>query len=254
MKPIQDILPDQLARIRQARLAYRQQQIARHGWNADVSCAECGDTGYLPDRVGIACLSCDEGRAIAERQHREEAWTTICPRRFRDAQFETHPNRAAVGAVQTWCADDVHHGTNLLLSGPLGTGKTSLAYAALREAFVDGRTVKAGSVPDLMDANRPVDAGRERDSEAQVTNLQRVQVLLLDDLGAEKPSDWQREQLYRIVNGRYERGLPTIITTNQHDLEERVGGATLSRFREDVRTVAVVGADLRRAARFRIVE
>ena len=59
-------------------------------------------------------------------------------------------------------------------------------------------------------------------------------MLILDDLGAEKPSDWVKEQLYVIINRRYENMLPTIITTNctMNELKDRIGERTASRIIE----------------------
>ena len=69
----------------------------------------------------------------------------------------------------------------------------------------------------------------------------------MDDLGAEKPSDWVSEQLYMIINSRYEDMLPTIITTNCNtkELIERLGERTVSRIIEMTEPVTIKASDYR---------
>ena len=248
MHPISDVLGTSIETISERRRQFRASQIDRWGFAADCDCAECGDAGYLPDRPDVPCQSCETGRAIAQRMRRDLDWNALCPFRFRGFRLESHPNREAVREVEAWLDTGAERGQNLLLSGPIGTGKTGLAVAALRELFVSGRTVRLGTVPDLMQALRPQDPTRQPGQDASIHDLQRVQVLLLDDLGAERPTEWQAEQLYMVINGRYERGLPTIVTTNRDDFAVRIGSRAMSRFIEDVAAVAVLGADLRRHA------
>jgi DNA replication protein DnaC len=70
----------------------------------------------------------------------------------------------------------------------------------------------------------------------------------IDDLGAEKRSDWVLEQLYAIVNERYEAERSIIVTTNLIDigeLEQQIGERTVSRLSEVCETIALLGTDQR---------
>lgn len=245
MQSIRDVIKMSSEAISERRRQFRTAQVERWGFAPDCECVECGDTGYLPDRPDVPCQSCERGRTIAQRTRRELDWQALCPPRFRDCRLDSHPNLAVVREVEDWLEVGVERGQNLLLSGPIGTGKTGLAIGVLRELFLAGRTVRFGTVPDLMQALRPQDPNKEPEMHASIRDLQRTQVLLLDDLGAERPTEWQAEQLYMVINGRYERGLPTIVTTNRDDFAARIGARAMSRFSEDLHAVAVLGADLR---------
>lgn len=250
MKAIDEVIASNLAAIAEVRRRRRDERIARYGFAADVDCAECGDTGMDPDGRDVPCPVCARGRAIAGSRTRLASWAQTCPPRYAELTIDTHPDRSARRAVADWMELAIERGTNLMISGPTGTGKTGLALAALREMHIaHERTVRFGTMPDLMAALRPDDARIARDERATVEQLQRVQVLLLDDLGAERPTEWQSEQLYRVIDGRYQRGLPTIITTNLASVEDRVGPRTMSRFRADSIAVALIGPDLRRRRR-----
>jgi DNA replication protein DnaC len=238
-------LTTQIERIDRARKARRRERIARHGWAEAVSCAECGDTGWVPGWRDRPCRCCERGRVETERRERERAWEARCPRRMRGYTLDGHPNGSAAAVVRGWLEQEARGGTNLVLTGHVGTGKTGLATGALREAALAGWSVRSGTVADVLDGLRP---RPERDAgEVAMAALQRTGLLLLDDLGVEKSSEWQAERLYMIVNGRYERGLPTIVTTNrtQAELVARVGERVMSRLMDRVRVVALTGADRR---------
>src|SRR6266566_2117506 len=99
----------------------------------------------------------------------------------------------------------------LLLVGTCGCGKTHLAAAVANQLLDSGATVYFTTVPDLLDALRAAFVSPER--YAQLFALVReVEVLVLDDLGAQQPSPWSNEKLLQILNYRAMYALPTIIT------------------------------------------
>lgn len=129
----------------------------------------------------------------------------------------------AVAEAREWCA---------FLYGPPGNGKTHLAVAALLE-------MGAGifwRVPDFLAFLR-TNLQREISHEAQRTTEQLISaygkapaLLVLDDLGTENATDWACEQLYRVLDGRYEHRVPTIITSNVSS--EKIDQRIWSRYRE----------------------
>lgn len=138
---------------------------------------------------------------------------------------------------------------SLLLTGPVGTGKTYAAYAALRlvgESYCPIEWIGATTATLLGDL-RP---SAKRDSEATMNAYLRTALLFLDDLGAAKSSEWVEEVIYRIVDHRYMNCLPTIFATNvpPGELAERLGDRTASRLAGMCQIVAIKGADRRRAA------
>lgn len=134
----------------------------------------------------------------------------------------------AVADGATWCA---------LLVGPSGLGKSHLAVAALKERF--GYYWEAGA---LLRNIRELSFGDGHAEEDVLAGWQDGRFLLVvDDLGAEKQTDWAKGTLYSILNARYSQELPTIITTNNPDaIDDRI----LSRFYAGA--VVCKGKDLRR--------
>jgi DNA replication protein DnaC len=111
----------------------------------------------------------------------------------------------------------------LLLMGPVGTGKTHLAVAALKQLVVDkgvsGRFSDFTSL--LLEMQLAFDnAGDKREL---VRPLIETEVLVLDELGARKPTAWVMDQLYYLVNTRYVEQRTTIFTTNYSDFQGQSG-------------------------------
>lgn len=107
----------------------------------------------------------------------------------------------------------------LLLEGTYGCGKTHLAAAIGNERLQRGEVVLFITVPDLLDHLRSTYApSAEATYDETFERIRNASLLILDDLGSESPSQWAREKLFQLLNHRYSRRLPTIITTNV-DLE-----------------------------------
>lgn len=111
----------------------------------------------------------------------------------------------------------------LVLYGPTGTGKTHLAVAALRNAMYRGLTGAYLSMPELIDRMRG-DFGAA--GEAIISSVKSVGLLVLDDLGTERHTEYTVEAVYRVVDARTTSGLPVIVTSNYapSDLAARFGG------------------------------
>ncbi|MET9655607.1 ATP-binding protein [Streptomyces sp. NPDC006510] len=138
-------------------------------------------------------------------------------------------------------------GPSLLIAGPTGTGKTHQAYGAVRSLLTAGVRLRweAATTADLYARLRPR-AGH--DAERDLATLSSCPLLILDDLGAAKQSEWTEEITYRLINRRYTDLLPTLITTNLPTaaLRDAVGDRVASRLAEMTTTVVLTGADRRR--------
>lgn len=181
-------------------------------------------------------------------------WTAAVPYRYRDATAE-HPD------IQAWAdraAKDYREAGFLVINGSIGTGKTHQAYGALRriaEAGPKRFEMLAITAPDLYARMRP--GGSDKGAEHELKQFARIPLLLLDDLGTEKLSEFTEEATYRIVNERYNACLPLIITTNHAvrapdgsgipDLVTRLGDRLASRLAQDAHIVTLTGPDLRRS-------
>lgn len=116
-----------------------------------------------------------------------------------------------------------NEGKGLVLWGPTGTGKTHFAVACLRNWLARGGTGAYLSMPDAVDRMR----GDFGEAAAQVLEaVGSAGLLVLDDLGAERRTDYTLEAAYRLINQRLMSGLPAVATTNYSpdDLAARYGG------------------------------
>jgi DNA replication protein DnaC len=145
----------------------------------------------------------------------------------------------------------------LVLSGPVGVGKTHLAVSTLKGLTERGYTClfyEFGSLlKEIQDSYNP----NTKTSELTVLRPVLVaDVLVLDELGASKPTDWVRDTMAHIINSRYNDRRLTIFTTNYPDermdgreetLEDRIGVRLRSRLFEMCRSVKIKGDDYRRS-------
>lgn len=102
---------------------------------------------------------------------------------------------------------------HLILTGWYGVGKSHLAFGIAGACLARGMAVYAATVPDMLDMLRESMKAEKLDEFMQ--DLKTMDVLVLDDLGVEKESDWAREKLFQIVDYRYRNHRPMVITTNQ---------------------------------------
>lgn len=200
----------------------------------------------------IFCGGCPEGRAAAEtyreRKARHEAasrqaalnarWRNAAiPPEFARATFEGYLARDGVNALMRRAAELVRDWPRttdwLLLSGPVGVGKTGLACLALRELMaVGGASGLYVVVPDLLSTIKDsFDPHSEVRSSELTDALLAADALLLDDLGVQQRTEWSVELLYRVINTRHLAGRRTLITTNLDlaQLAAQLGDRTVSR-------------------------
>jgi DNA replication protein DnaC len=157
--------------------------------------------------------------------------------RFVEATVE-HPQIAAwVAAARRGSRD------GLVIRGPVGTGKTHAAVAAYRAVVSSGVLPSvAVAVPALLDGLRP---GRE--AVEHLDACESARLLLLDDLAAERATDWTAETLYRLIDARYARRLPTIVTMNATGamIRDSLGDRVASRLNGLGQHVVLDGPDRR---------
>ncbi|MFC9395010.1 ATP-binding protein [Streptomyces sp. NPDC057027] len=175
------------------------------------------------------------------------------PARFRHALAD-HPQVTAwaneiarTGRPGPAGAPGIAEGPSLRIVGPTGTGKTHQAYGAIRTLLAAGVRLhwQAVTAADLYARLRPRPGF---DSERDLQSLMRCPLLLLDDLGAAKTSEWTEELTYRLINHRYEHLRPTLITSNltTDALRAALGDRVSSRLAQMTERVTLEGEDRRR--------
>jgi DNA replication protein DnaC len=220
----------------------------------------CDGSGWIlgPEDVARPC----DCRAQRLRKGRNRGLASVIPARYRGVSFDRPPvsdmarsleTKMAVSQVRGYVDEldqRLEEGRGLWLFGETpGTGKTTLAMLISSAALQAGHSVAIYSLPKLLARIR-----RTYDSEPGGDNylsfferLTAVDLLHIDDLGAEKRSDWVLEQLYALVNERYEARRSMLITTNlrHEELEEQIGARTVSRLGQTCEEVEVRGEDQR---------
>lgn len=129
------------------------------------------------------------------------------------ADYEvTADNKAAVKAANE-LVENPQFG--LYIYGKPGTGKTFLAAIIAQELIHKGKSVIFGDVPSVLDDLKDTfDGGGENKLSQLMSMLAETDMLVLDDLGTEVPTEWAVERLYKIINDRYNSDKPLIVTSN----------------------------------------
>lgn len=170
---------------------------------------------------------------------------TRIPPRFEAKSFENFAagrNRdrknvlqAAKAYVSSFKLNNGHEQQGLNISGSVGAGKTHIAIAILRGVVQKGYS---GLYYNMVDLLKDIRATYNNDSnlteDALLEKIHQPDLLVLDDLGAEKTTEWVNDRLYLIINRRYEACKPVVVTTNLDlaELSQKVGNRTVSRLCE----------------------
>lgn len=215
----------------------------------------CDGSGWIDDEETRTVRPCGcRPQLVASR--RVSALSATIPKRYRGVSFDRPPvadmPAPQVDVVRRYARNveaRLDAGRGLWLHGSVGTGKTTLAMLVSRAALDVGRTVAIYSLPRLLAEIRGTFESDAQGAYVQLLDrLTEVDLLHVDDLGAEKTSAWVLEQLYSIVNARYEAERAVLVTTNQDadDIAEQVGERTVSRLMEMCEVLPLLGRDHRR--------
>jgi DNA replication protein DnaC len=217
----------------------------------------CDGTGFVFDEGSNTAFDCRcrPGRIVRAKAR---SLSAVIPRRYRDVAFdrwpvtEIDPPIVAATCRFTDAIDSkLDAGRGLWFMGQVGTGKTTLAMLVSKAALEAGRSVAIYSLPRLLNEIRDTHRA-ERSHVDLLDRLTAVDLLHIDDVGAERTTDWVLEELYSIVNARYEDQRSMVITTNIVDhaaLCEQIAERTVSRLTEMCDQLPLAGDDKRTVLR-----
>lgn len=187
----------------------------------------CEGDGMVVDLAANTTYRC---RCWPEQVSRRRArrLSRDLPKRFQSLSFEREPlpsiARTApevVRAVRRYCdrvGEMLDRGEGMWFLGSPGTGKSHLAYLISQHALAAGRSVAIYTGPRLLDEIRRTygedDSGSTLDL---IDRLTSVELLHVEDLAVARPTDWVLEQLYNIINGRYENERSIVFTCDLTD-------------------------------------
>jgi DNA replication protein DnaC len=215
----------------------------------------CDGSGFLYDEEKRRAFPCSCRERVMARK-RAAAVAGRIPKRYREVGFDREPvpsieraNPPVVREVRSYIrriSENLEAGRGIWFSGDVGTGKTTLAMLISKAAMEADHTLAIYSLPRLLSILRETYDDDSRHSLTEfIDMLSSVDLLHIDDVGAEQSTDWVLEQLYTIFNTRYEDGKAVLLTTNlvgtthgsseSHpaaDLVEQIGERTVSRIWE----------------------
>jgi DNA replication protein DnaC len=179
----------------------------------------CDGSGFVVDEATNTASDCG-CRASRIARKRAASLEGRIPKRYRGASFDRPPvlgmPEPVVSAVRGYVRnlkDRLEEGRGMWLVGDVGTGKTTLAMIVSGAALEAGHSVAIYSLPRLLNLIRD-EVGTENSLLDLLDRLSCVDLLHIDDLGAQHTTPWRLEQLYSIIDARYQAKRPIIATTN----------------------------------------
>ncbi|MGH9963045.1 MAG: ATP-binding protein, partial [Pyrinomonadaceae bacterium] len=227
------------------------------------SCTVCGGTGWRNiEAEGI--------RSVTRCECFQRAWLdrlfekATIPPRYQLCAFENFtPLNESLSLARTVASKFVEEyplDFGLLILGPCGAGKTHLAVSILRELIYQQKA--DGCFYDFRELLKKIQ--NSYNSVSQTSEIEilspvlNCELLVLDDLGAERPTEWVRDTFAYILNSRYNGKLPTVITTNfpderkearvladgsrvnaEESLQDRIGARLRSRLYEMCKVIQI---------------
>ena len=225
---------------------------------ADDTCPKCFGLGIevIPDK---GARPCDCRRRETQNQFFERA---RLPKRYERCHFSNYQvnrdvsQKRALGLASKFANEYPAVDQGILFIGPVGVGKTHLAVSILKglmERGIPCLFYEFGSL--LKEIQSSYDSSTQTSEWRVLAPVFQADVLVLDELGSSKPTQWVQDTMYHIINTRYNDRKITLFTTNYLDerrndreetLDDRIGARLRSRLHEMCRTVQINGEDFRR--------
>jgi DNA replication protein DnaC len=222
-------------------------------------CPRCSNSGWIPlpgDTLRVEPCGCQ-----GDLRRQQRLSSASIPKRYTHCTLDTFREKSVAlrnakqrvqEFVDLW--PNTSEGKGLLLMGGCGVGKTHLAVAALLEIIHSGKPGRL-VFSNFQDLIQEIHASFDSDQVPQKNELMRplleADLLVLDELGSQKPTQFVHDILYYVINTRYNEERTTIFTTNYYDrtadakeetLEQRIGTRLRSRLAEMADRIEFTGA------------
>ena len=237
------------------------------GWPFDYldggpACAQCQDSGYLPDGTPCQCLSAYYTR---EQNRRLSKLLDLGSQSFETFSFQWYDKQVwpeyqisplqNMEIIRDICGDYAHlfsqRSGNLLFTGAPGLGKTFLSACIAREVSEKGFSVVYDTAAHVFQQFESGKFGRENpfeeDPEEEINRYLNCDLLIMDDVGTEMLTSFVQSVFYRVINDRLLNQKKTILSTNlsMDKLGDRYGAAVLSRIQGEYQILKFFGQDIR---------
>lgn len=217
---------EKLLQAQEALQAEKQAILMRHKLPPNIydiwwDCPKCRDTGFI--EAGQKC-ECRRNEEIKARRQLSGLSPEQKLQTFENFSLEYYQEkdkyRTLIQVGQAF-ADKINKGQpveNLLICGPVGTGKTHLCSAIANAVLQAGKAVVYLKSSQLLDSIRQAKFYQDKEERAESNNimeyLYRVPLLIIDDLGTENLTDFAQEQLLLLIDERINYRLPWVVSTN----------------------------------------
>jgi len=182
----------------------------------------------------------EEERIKEEEKQRKQRFLSSLPERYKSADYKDVDFR-----IKKAFEEIKETRKGIYIYGGVGIGKTHIAVALRKQCYSQELRCRFYNAVDILDKIR--DDYRNKDTYNLDKILDYKGLLIIDDIGAEKITEWVLETFYRIINQRYEDMLPVIFTSNFSlgELSERLGERISSRIAGSCEVVELTGNDKR---------
>lgn len=215
----------------------------------ETPCPQCFEIQKAKDDKAEQERMAEEHRQIKikadKRRMEEKTGAAMIPKRFLNKRFDDYQidctgQQRALDACKDYAhnfSDNLEAGRCLILSGKVGTGKTHLA-ASIADYLINQTEYSAvfRSLHSILQAIKNTYGEGSASSELEVFNiLTKPDLLIIDEIGATKSTEFELATLFALINTRYENQLPTVIITNLEakELAGSIGDRCVDRLREN---------------------
>ena len=213
-----------------------------------IGCEKCDGFGNIVTPEGVRPCECKIRAITAAHLSSASIPPMFIMKNFESFKPNTPRRTRNLKMSREFINNYIPGNRGLMFMGTCGTGKTHLAVSLLRELIQKGYSGLFYNVITLLDDLRATYAFDNTATQWPILDkVYGIDILVLDDLGAEKTSGWVNDRLYAIINHRYERKKTTLVTTNRDipELREQIGERIYSRLEEMCERILFEGEDYR---------